>query len=167
MGLTFWRYYLPNNENREGWADIVMRSDGWFGVVSDYGNYAYRWTHFGPGDFRDFVVGLENDYVCGKLGNQVFDSDKAIRGYKDRIWRRRLNKLIKDKEDVRLAWDELETITCELDLHEWMERDGYRILGDDYMDVFTQDYPSDLRAFVQKVMPRLKEAIRKELTDTP
>jgi len=163
--LKFYRYYLPNDSGREGWADFVLRSDGWFGVVSDYGNYVFHWTHFGNRDFRHFVLGLHDDYVMSKLGNQVFSVDKAINNYKDVIWRRRLNKLIKDRDDARYAWDELENISCETDLHEWLSGAGYGMMGEDYYDVNTRDYPGDLRAFAQKTMPRLKDAIRKEMAD--
>lgn len=61
---TLRRYALPSVKG-EGWAIIVIGSDGYFSTVSDWGNYAYLWTH--PGcEFRHFLAGLDADYFWGR-----------------------------------------------------------------------------------------------------
>jgi len=42
--VQVWRYHLPNDrETREGWAIAFLDSIGCFTVLSDYGDYGYRW----------------------------------------------------------------------------------------------------------------------------
>lgn len=55
--VTVWRYYVPSHRH-QGWGIFLLTSDGMLAVVSDYGNYAFRWSAFGEGDFRHFVMKL-------------------------------------------------------------------------------------------------------------
>lgn len=74
MTLTVWQYDLPSEEG-SGWGTFLLRSDGYFSCVTDYGNYAFRWLHHGEADFRLFW--LKNrwdwpDYTVSKLTNNGY-----------------------------------------------------------------------------------------------
>lgn len=44
MSVTTWRYHMPNDRaTGEGWAVCFLDSIGCFSVLSDYGDYGYRW----------------------------------------------------------------------------------------------------------------------------
>ena len=83
-------YYIPNDRSAEGYAYIVIDTDaGFFSTVSDWGNYAYRWSH--PGcEFRKFLVGLEPDYLLRKLMSgrpdmQEYDDKRTMRSIFERL----------------------------------------------------------------------------------
>lgn len=73
MSLTVWQYDF-HSVNGEGWGTFILRSDGYFSAVTDFGNFAYRWIHHGHEDFRSFW--LENrwdypSYVVSKFTNPM------------------------------------------------------------------------------------------------
>jgi hypothetical protein len=62
--VKLYRYYLAStNARRFEWAECVLASTGFFGCVSDYGNYSFAWRGFGGGDFREFFAAIEPDYL--------------------------------------------------------------------------------------------------------
>jgi hypothetical protein len=81
--VVVWRYTVPaepwrrlarDPEHRySGLGYFLIDSSGMFTCVTDYGNYAYKWSDWGPRDFRSFLCGLSSDYLCGKL-----DSTRGI-----------------------------------------------------------------------------------------
>lgn len=73
---TLWRYSVPS-KNGEGWAIFVLGSDGFFSVVSDFGNYAFLWTDPGVKDFREFFLNIDRKkgYFIRKLSNGQLDYD--------------------------------------------------------------------------------------------
>ncbi len=78
--MTIKRYDIPPLKLGE-WANIIVDTDaGMLAIVSDRGNYAYRWTD--PGcEFRQFLIGLEPDYLQKKLmidhKSQVYDDEET------------------------------------------------------------------------------------------
>lgn len=89
--------YKVRNVDDFGWADITIDSgfsdDGYgsernhfrISISSDYGNWAYFWSH--PGDnWRKFLCEVSIDYVAGKFGCDTwFDIDKTVEALKSRI----------------------------------------------------------------------------------
>lgn len=65
------RYKIPSVKG-EGWAVVVIGSDGYFSAVSDCGNYAHLWSHHGCADFRQFLIRAVEDweYFARKLSNE-------------------------------------------------------------------------------------------------
>jgi hypothetical protein len=54
-------------DERGGWlAQVVITSDGFLGVVSEYGNFAYAWRSFGD-NFKEFLGKLNVGYFAGKM----------------------------------------------------------------------------------------------------
>lgn len=61
------RYNIHSLKNGEGWAILVIDTEiGFFATISAWGNYAYLWSNPGK-EFRSFLMGLDNDYLCKKL----------------------------------------------------------------------------------------------------
>jgi len=65
MNPAYKSYTLKNDHG--GWlAQCVICSDGFLGIVSDYGNATFAWRAFGD-DFEDFLLRLNHEYFAGKL----------------------------------------------------------------------------------------------------
>lgn len=59
--------YTLYDDNGNWLGQIVLTSDGMFASVTDWGNLSYAWRHYGGGDFRKFIIGLNVDYFGGKM----------------------------------------------------------------------------------------------------
>lgn len=160
------RYYLPNSDPLEGWAIIVLGSDGFFSAVSDYGNYAFLWTHHGCDDFREFLLRAERDwdYFLRKLSpEQTYDGEKTVRAIRREILEARRNGRI-SKRMARLEWDLLEECEAGLEYEtgfaHWY---GQTDLDDEAFGLRRVSHDSNAIAFVRKTMPRLAEVLRAEL----
>lgn len=163
--VRLWRYTLPP-EKYEGWATIVLGSDGFFAAVTDFGNYAYRWMHHGCSDFREFVVGLvgSDDYLLGKIARHEyrFDGEATGRGIRQHICEtRRCGSFTKEK--AREEWDLVDRCDIEgggeIAYHEWY-------LNTDIQDAYeyrSESYSWDARNFASKIMPRLAAILKAEL----
>jgi hypothetical protein len=160
-----YRYYLPSALG-EGWAEVALCSSGMFASVSDYGNYAYAWRSTGEKDFRAWIANLAEDpaYVMGKLNGgrkQVFNgAATCIKIKRHIIEQRRRGSYTKD--EARDEWDllgEHEDLYSEYNFSRWY--DDTKI--GDAAEFAVYEYPGDLRAFCEKVMPRLATVIRAEL----
>ena len=173
------KYYIPRDrKSYEGYAYIVIDTDtGFFATVSDYGNYAYRWTHTGV-EFRKFLIGLEPDYLHGKLmhgrpNHEVFDGDKTYAAVKDAIEQLKseegVHEAIRDErvrgevkglyEAEKELLEEWKTFNDRDDFEQWADRSD---LGDVWEYAKTVPEPQ-CRAFCEKVMPRLKKLLEEEL----
>lgn len=141
---------------REGWAVIHIDSKGFFGVVSDYGNYAYHWSAFGD-DFKRFLMNLDTDYLFGKLsGVYVFDegrTNEAIRRHILEARRRGGNS----RQWARREWDLLaNTIETEADFREWK---GSTSIEEPWLFHRTVPHPQAM-GFCEKIYPTFIEQLR-------
>ena len=162
--LKVWQYTLPPLKG-EGWAIIILREDGYFSTVSDFGNYAYMWTCTGCKDFREFLLRADKDwhYFAKKLKPDTHvDSRESIKNLLEELLRRRHQREI-SKESAR---DIFETI------HRYDE-DWEGLLRDQDADLM-REFPepweytissldSDVIGFCQKILPRLNVILRKQL----
>lgn len=163
--VKLWRYYLPNdpNDRHQGWAIIVIGSDGYFSAVSDYGNYAFWWSHPGTKDFRQFLLRSQEswDYFCGKLGTQEYDGKTTCESVKRRIIDARKDGFF-TKEEARKEWDLLssnEWLESEMNYNDWMRETELS----DAWEHHTESYPIHLEMFVKKTMKRLGDLLEAEL----
>jgi hypothetical protein len=164
-GVRFWQYYLPS-ENMEGWAEIVLTSTGMLAVVSDYGDYAFAWRHFGcGGDFRKFVLQIGPDYLADKLSygrkNIEYDSVATAKKIRKLIceWRRERQV---SKRWARDEWNRIEdtgALHGEYEFYLWYQ--GTKI--NDASEMRCERQTPQLVAFVEKTLPRLKRAIQIEI----
>lgn len=158
--VKLYRYVLPNVKG-SGWAVVVIGSDGYFSTVSDYGNYAYRWSHHGTDDFRKFLLRVDADYVRLKLNpNEVLDSIRTEYKLKNAICEARRNKRLESWE-AREAYSEAGSISNELELNDWFNNWARYI--DDYYDLAVYMPEPQILGFVNNGLPRIKDLIRQEL----
>jgi len=155
------RYKVPS-QNCEGWGIFVIGSDGYFSVVSDYGNYAYLWTHHGHEDFRTFLVGLakDDDYLASKISRKdVLQGKQTAKCIKETVLqvRRTGNK---SREWARDEWDLADSLDDDsISYADWYQETKL----EDAWDYATYDYPSEARAFCKKLYPRFVELLKAEL----
>jgi hypothetical protein len=162
---TIRRYVLPSIKG-EGWAVVVIGSDGYFSTVSDWGNYAFWWKHHGRDDFREFVIGLAQspDYFVGKVApGKVWDGEKTEASVKREICLMRRNRDV-SREVSREAWNAIESrgVFTPMRFEDWRrstELGGYDVVTE--WPVYS--YSGDAVAYAKHVLPRLAEALRAEL----
>lgn len=51
-------------------GNIVITEDGFFGAVTDYGNFAYQWNAFGD-SFEKFLLSINEDYFAKKMSGSL------------------------------------------------------------------------------------------------
>ncbi|WP_223643979.1 hypothetical protein [Corallococcus sp. EGB] len=166
--------YRLRTEKGAWLADVILRSDGFFATVSDWGSYAFRWTAAG-GEFRAFVAQLErqDDYVCSKLESRDWwDGSRTLKRIREHVLTSRRDGTY-SKEKAAEAWESLSDA-----LGAWSRRDArdYDEIAIDQFSVWctntsvsapyefaAYDYPPDVRGFCENVMPALATAIRAQL----
>lgn len=140
-----------------------MDSTGMFAAVTDYGNYAFKWTYHGSDDFREFVIGIERspDYVLEKISHgKKFSGKKTKQLIKKCILEsRRCGNYTREK--ARREWD---LVNCsdfyyKEDFHEWYEKTQIN----DAHELSVYDYPPSEWAFATKLLPRLVDILKQEL----
>lgn len=166
MTVTTWRYTLNSCDNpRDSWSIVFVDSTGCFSVLSDHGDWAYRWVtqHTGQDDFRKFLVQIDSNYLARKIGraedNAVFDGDRTRQDLRKQVIElRREGRWTRDR--ARREWDlvgEIEGHPVSFDLflqsttieEAWEFRHTRREFGLDHWSRVS--------------FPRLKEVIRAEL----
>lgn len=164
-GPTLRRYYLPNVKY-EGWAEIVTSDQGFFAVVSDFGNYAFRWSAF-AGDFRRFLIGLDADYLMSKLGERnEYDGEATCKAAKAELIRARKDGEL-SMDEARNAWDligDSGDLELKEDFSRWLdEMYESSIPLIDLYELAEYTWPGDLRGFCEKVWPRFVAVLKAEL----
>lgn len=156
---TVWIYKL--RDERGHWlARVVMTSDGYFSTVSDYGNYAFWWHAF-EGDFRAFFAQCDDGYVLGKLAKRDYYDGEATRTrIREHILEYRRDGWL-SKDRAREEWDLLNR--CGVDSREDFARWYDETKFDDAAEFAKYDHEPDARMFAERVLPVLREALRKEM----
>lgn len=164
MTVTTWRYHLPNDQSLEGWAICFLDSTGCFSVLSDWGNYGYRWSAngWGPGDFRAFFVRCDDSYVIRKIArSDEYKPAETLLRVKRRILEGRRSGGW-TRERAREEWDILdgyEDLHRPEDFARWYDHTKI----DCAYDLAVYDFSGQAQAFMKRVMPRLRERIRADL----
>lgn len=163
MGDTKVRRYSIPSAKGEGWAVFLIDDTGILTAITDYGNYGH-WFSI-SGDMRDFIIGCSESksYLMGKFGRKdKYDDERTCREIKKYILElRREGRLT--KEEAKNEWFLLFENNNLYDLDnvkEWYESTK---LDTDLSEMVYYDFPSDVKAFVQKTIPRFAEVLRKEL----
>lgn len=164
----FWKYYLPSIEGVGGWGIFILDSTGYFSCVTDYGNYAFNWTHHGEDDFREFFAkDRDYDYLVNKLyrmgseGELEFQPEDTVRNIKQSIIESRYHDHM-DKEVAREEWDllnEIDWTMGEIAQWDWYNKTDFC----DASELFIYDYPARVRGLRDKLLPRFSKLIREEL----
>lgn len=156
---TLYRYAFPNSKH-EGWAVFLLDSFGMLSVASDFGNYVYHWPRngWGPGDFRKFLLQCDGGYLISKLGSgrTVRHGQRTEANIREHIlYYRRCGSY--DRDFARREWDLLHSLDfdSDLEIHEWYLATGL----DDAGEMIAHGPEPQLLVFMEKVWPRLREAL--------
>jgi hypothetical protein len=155
---TVWRYSLPNVSG-EGWAIAFLDAIGCFAVLSDWGNYGYRWPQagWGPGDFRDFFARCDDSYIIRKLSKaDHYDPEQTEKNVKARILESRRHGSW-SRERAREEWSLLDLcgVGTRDEFAVWYQHTEI----DEAYECASHDHGSDAQGFIRHVMPRLRAAI--------
>ena len=109
--LKVWQYTLPSIKG-EGWAYIMIREDGFFAAVSDWGNYAHGWWNHGCKDVREFFLRMDRDcgYFASKFEDgrtQRIDAEKSTEALRNELLLRRRQGWL-TKEQAASDWEQFE-----------------------------------------------------------
>jgi hypothetical protein len=157
-----YRYSIPS-VRCEGWAEVVLGSDGFFAVVSDYGNWAFSWRHRGEGvGIREFILHVWPDYFINKIQHDdEFDAEGSVVNFKDDICRMRRERRL-DAETARDLWDGLDYEEHnENALQSWYDDNSVHF--SEGWENFRRRPCSQATAFAKNVLPRLKVGIALQL----
>lgn len=149
------RRYSVRSEKGDWLADIVIGSDGWFGAVSDYGDYAYAWRGFAPSDFRTFLAGLNAGYLLSKLSSENTYDGEATEA---RV-RAAVGECEGEQAETERELLEGSSFYTSLDFFLWFQETTI----DDASGLAVYTYPSDAKLFVERVWPRFVEMLRAEM----
>lgn len=164
MPEKLFRYHLPNDESIEGWAHIIISNKGYFSAVSDYGNYAFYWSHHGMKDFRQFLVRIHKswDYVASKLGSQEYSGEKTYNRVKEHILQERRAQRL-SREEARREFSHLVEDCDHLDSPRDFERWYMETKIEEAWEFYSEAYPASLQAFCKKTLKRLSEILEVDL----
>lgn len=167
-------YYRLDSVKGEGWAHIVVSSTGYFSAVSDFGNYAFFWSHHGCKDFRQFIYNAHKswDYFASKLSygpggkHKEYDGTATYQLIKEHILesRRHRGGGRWTKEKARWEWDLLhddaESVETEGCWDHWMRNTTIS----DAWEYRCERWPGGLERFCKETLKRLtEEHLHKEL----
>lgn len=162
--VTLRRYVLPSVQG-QGWAIVVLGSDGYFSAVSDYGNYAYIWSAHGCADFREFAADLEKDphYAVGKLWPHPheYDGEATFKNAKRMIKKRAREDVSFDSESERWTLVDHDELNTEFNFHDWLNETD--LPSHDAYECRAERPNPQALAFCEKILPRLAEVLRAEM----
>jgi hypothetical protein len=168
-----WRYKLDSTDGRDfEWGEVVLCSSGFFGAVSDYGNYSFAWRNFGSGgSFRAFIVGIGPDYAHSKLAEPVHSYDgqathRKVRKAVGEMIKAREITAARGKDILDEIKDDHSSLDRSCDWQEWAwHSEGAMLLGERvyHDDLYTERPEPQCWAFCTRILPRLQAAIRAEL----
>jgi hypothetical protein len=150
---------------------IIVCDDGFFAAVSDYGNYAYRWTHHGCDDFRKFFLKCNPEYLQGKLAEKELSVEKSFRQVKDELLETRRYAVRKqppftlgERTRARECWEHIKYYEAYNDWDGFVrDSDTYKYF-DEPWQFAVGEYPSDIREFTETtICKRLRALIQAEL----
>lgn len=161
--VTLRRYVVPNEpDNRfSGWGIFLIDSSGMLACVTDYGNYAYKWSSIGPRDFRAFLCGCDDGYLTGKLApEKSYDGDATEKHIRRTILEdRRRGEL--SCEAAREEWDLLDNsdLSSEMGFGEWLRETTYS----DAWDFAVRTHSAEIQMFCERLWPRLVAQLKQQL----
>jgi hypothetical protein len=166
-----WRYVYSNGYGN--WAILFLDENGGFSVLSDYGNYGYRWTSAGLDgrSMRSFIVDCDDDYIVGKITQghpREYDGKKTCQALKEYIISERRGSRAADRRMQRWArthWDWLvacDGVETEADFSQWVGDTDLEDAG----EFEVRNVSSDALAFMEHCWPGLKALINADLCRT-
>lgn len=164
--LHVWQYsFRGTNSWNEGWAEVMLRADGFFAATSDFGNYAHYWPlkHTGHADIREFFLRIDWDYVARKLKpERHVNSEKSFKRVREHIIEMRRSGFY-TREGARAKWDYAARFH-ESDWTEFMYDSETQEHFTEPWELAVQELDSQIVRFAKEVVcARLRDAIQAEL----
>ena len=162
--MKTWHYQFPSH-NLEGWALIILREDGFFAAVSDYGNYAYLWRSRGSADIREFFLNAASEwnYFARKLKPDTrVNAWESFKNVRREILKNRRG-LGWDRDQARNVWEGLDEYEECGDWEGFLRDSEVSSFFDEPWELAHMELCGDVVNFCKKVLPRLAEQIKVEL----
>lgn len=163
--LKVWQYTIPSAGLGEGWAYIIIREDGFFSTVSDYGNYAYLWSSTGCDDVRKFFLrsARDWDYFARKLcPKEELDIEATVKNLREGV-----KELMKDGSREEFEARQVKHLIDDLegdDDWEGFVREGLVVrFFETPWEYTVRRLNRDVEAYAKKIFPKLVKLIQKEL----
>lgn len=102
-----------------GWAKITLcEEDGSVGIISDYGNWGYLWSHHGCESLKHFLLQVGKHYASEKFtgGKKEYNHERTIKHIKQHIIEFRREGSYK-KKDAREMFDALDWVENEHEIY--------------------------------------------------
>lgn len=163
--MKTWRYSAEGF----GWYVAFIDEGGTVSVVSDYGNYAYRWHHkhlpysAEQGGIRKFLTTADESYFLSKFAHRdEFDPAATRTAFKNYILEfRRTHPGPKYQELCRMAYSGIDQIP---DWDELGFNDHIRDCDiDGIHETIVYSYPQQAQALMKEVWPKIVAAIKADL----
>lgn len=155
--MSVFRYWQPNDRRTyEGWfVAFVDEETGCLAVLSDYGDYSYRWPAAGMPEglgLRRFLTECDPGYILRKLSpRQVYDGEATLNAIHEDVCQTRRRGVL-ERDEAREEWDEaLEVAHHECCFGNWLN--GTRL--SDASELYRTQVDPQARAFMERVWPRL------------
>jgi hypothetical protein len=141
-------------------SDVVPREGGkgfnasaeWTANTS-FGVFGHYWSSMGQ-PFGEFIKGVDDYYLLGKIGNQVTDDKLIVAGVKRLVREHRKAKSI-NAETAREAFDTIVSLASEYGgeilCHELYQASELSFIDD--WDVESRSYDGQSMGFVKKLWP--------------
>lgn len=157
MTVQTWRYAEANRPGTyEGWFVAFVDEAGCLAVLSDYGDYSYRWGAVPEGvGIRRFLTQCERGYLLSKLSRRdYFDVEKNVAAVREALDARPVG----NPEEF---YEELLGISSEYELLRWLEDKEH---GLDLYDLLPgHDHSPRALAFMDRVWPRLVALLKSDV----
>lgn len=162
--MKVWHYKIQSTGAGEGWAHVMIREDGFFATVSDYGNYAYWWTATGKKDVREFFLRAEDDwhYFAKKLRpdtqlDQEASFDRVLQDIREERRRGDLTK-----EEARERYEHVKWFGRD-DWEGFLRDEDTNRYWDEVWDFTVRTLSADVVCYTQKILPKVAKLIEAEL----
>lgn len=160
--ITLWRYTVPPEADKfSGWGIFLIDSSGMMTCVTDYGNYAFKWSSIGERDIRSFLCTCDQGYLTGKLdSSKHYNENATIKHIKETIVEDRKSGAL-SRDVARTEWDLLcdSDLFSEHDFGEWMKETSYA----DAYEFAVYNPSAAITAFCERLWPRLVAQLKQQL----
>ena len=166
------RYYLPAlPKNKDGWSVVFIdQTTCVLSIVSECGNFAYRWNSLGlaDDDFRNELLGFDIGYLKEKLKDNslIFDRSETAKSVRQKVLKLRRDGGLSKKE-ARKDWIDASFINDVIDFSQFLDSNTKRY--DYYWEhaVYQPSNINGLTRWLKQSWPRLYELIEKDIEENP
>lgn len=155
------RLYDVRGDRGQWLGRFIITDDGYFSTVSDYGNYAFWWSHAGS-CFRRFLTNIDAGYLLGKISrSSEYDGDRTVKAARRHILEQRKEGGV-TKEWAREEWDLINDHSS-LDSRESFAMWWQNTKIDCAHEFSVFDFPGDAKAFATIAFPAFVKVLVAEL----